>query len=142
MLIYWLQKISKALVAIIIAHEFTRFQDISYPALRFHRACTNDRDLPLLYNVKSVFGNDLANHFVEGRTVASSPLDACELPLSPSVGKYLLGNLLFTKKKDLRVHQVLTLLLVPSPLYSLTALRRRALMLFCCVLAYSPIWIL
>ena len=72
MLIYWLQNISKALAAKIIASEFTKLQNANYPALRSHRACANDRKLPAAHNVMPVVSDDLASHFIEGRSVLSS----------------------------------------------------------------------
>jgi dimethylaniline monooxygenase (N-oxide forming) len=69
MLIYRLQKISKVLAAKIIAREFTKLQDANYPALRFHRVSTNDRKLPAPHNVMPVVSDDLASHFIEGRSV-------------------------------------------------------------------------
>lgn len=69
MLIYWLQKISKGLTTKIMASEFTRLQDANYPALRFHRAFANDRKLPAPHNVMPVVSDDLAGHFIEGRSV-------------------------------------------------------------------------
>jgi dimethylaniline monooxygenase (N-oxide forming) len=86
MLIYWLQKISKVLAATIIAREFTKLQDANYPELRFHRACANDRVLPAPHNVMPVVSDDLASHFIEGRSVGCFlSLGFCELAVVVSL---------------------------------------------------------
>lgn len=69
-LIYWVQKISKMLAASIVASEMAKLMDANYPALRFHRAAANDRELPAPHNVMPVVSDDLASHFIEGRSVA------------------------------------------------------------------------
>ena len=69
MLIYWLQKISKPLVTAIFAREFQNLQDASYPALRQHRFCGKDRKWPPTHSIQPVVSDDLASHFIQGRSV-------------------------------------------------------------------------
>ncbi|KAK3935184.1 flavin-binding monooxygenase-like-domain-containing protein [Diplogelasinospora grovesii] len=80
MLIYWLQKISKGLAATIVASEFNKLQDASYPALRKHRACANDRKLPAAHSVQPVVSDDLASHFIEGRLESAPGITAISGP--------------------------------------------------------------
>lgn len=69
MLIYWLQKINKGLAMTIMTSEFGKIQDANYPGLRKHRVYKNDRKFPALHSIQPVVSDDLANHFIEGRSV-------------------------------------------------------------------------
>lgn len=84
MLIYWLQRVSKGLAARIVASEFDKLQNASFPELKKHRVCANDRKLPAAHSIQPVVSDDLATHFIEGRAESAPGITAISGPRSIS----------------------------------------------------------